>query len=106
MRTLGDEAAPNLEERLLARSLEGEMVEASTLEHRLPARHTICWNLERMQRRVLTDRYQCVPPSAVLAVTDNARVENTLVEPDEPIQVRREERDVMKAVDERHRKRS
>jgi len=74
------------------------VVESSALEHRLPSGHPVGGNLERVQHGV-TERDQRVAASSIFAIADYLRVENSLVESDQPIDVGSDESDVVGAAD-------
>ena len=99
---LEDDASAELQERILAGGVEPEVVEPATVEHRLVAGRLHAGNLERMQEGVWTDLDQHVPKALLFQVDPDPRIEDALVETDQPVQVVRDERQVVDVVQQLH----
>ncbi len=106
MCSFSHQAAANLEESLLTRRVEREVVEAPAREDRLPRRRVDPIHLERMENRVGTDLDEDVTsPWRIFlgSVEGHARVKDALVEGDQPVHVAGQEGHVVQAVEQRHR---
>ena len=78
------------------------MVEASALEHRLGARRLNARNLKGMKDSVRPNFDEGVAQALLLEIDRHARVEDPLVEADQPVHVRGDKRQVMDVVEQLH----
>ena len=99
---LGDQAPPYFEEGWFACGLERKVVEASALEHRLGARRLDARNLKGMKDSMRPNLDERVAQALLLEIDRHARIEDALVEADQPVHVRGDECQVMDVVEKLH----